>query len=57
MKRTWIGAAAVSVIIASAAYAGDAAKEPTQDQTRARIRPRAPRTWTRGLNAPKLPPR
>jgi hypothetical protein len=35
MKRTWIGAAAVSVIIASAAYAGDAAKEPTQDQTRA----------------------
>jgi hypothetical protein len=35
MNRTWIGAAAAFVIIASAAYAGDAEREPTQDQTRA----------------------
>jgi hypothetical protein len=35
MKRIWIGAAAASVIIASAAYAGDPEREPTQDQIRA----------------------
>ena len=35
MKRTWIGAAAASVIIATAAYAGDAQRDPIQDQTRA----------------------
>ena len=35
MKRTWIGAVTASVIIAGAAYAGNAEREPTRDQTRA----------------------
>jgi hypothetical protein len=64
MKRTWIGAVTASVIIAGAAYAGNAEREPPRIRLvlrmrcrRIRIRLRAPRTWTGGLNAHKLPPR